>query len=140
MLKRMIIIAVAFACGSPFSGCYTKVAYGKLSKPEWKEGHRDQYFHEYDWGKEWDNYYWSPTTRSIFNGASSQKGQASDAGQKRAHRYGEEDGCLSDCITSCILAPLDIINVFIFGDDDDDNSDDENSGSQDKPQRRRGTE
>ena len=139
MDKRMIMIAIALVGAALFSGCYTKIAYDKLSKPEWKEKHKSQYFQESDWGKEWNSYYWSPTTRNIFAANSSQKKQSADTGNRRTHRYGDGDGCTSDCITGCILIPLDIIDALLFG-DDDDNSDDNNNDSQDKPQRRRGAD
>ena len=129
MLKRVLIITLALGILMIFSGCYTVFASRKVSKDDWRNKHSYLYFSKTTWGKEWNNYYWSPSSNPLFGSSKDSKSKKSNSTYR--DRYDPNPECiLADC---CLEGIWDAI----FGNDNDDD-DDNGDNPTDEPTRRRG--
>lgn len=141
MFRRIIILVALLAVLFALAGCYTTITTKKLTSKQWRKTHRYQYFSKTKWGKAWNRYYWSPTSRPLFS--KSKRTDAKKTGKidndhteryKGEYREPPQHTCIDDCASSCIF------NFFytIFGSDESDDSADDDENQPEKPKRRRG--
>ncbi len=119
-----------------FYGCYTTIASKKLSKSEWRKTHSYQYFSGTEWGKQWNSYYWSPTSLGFPSSSTDSPEAKHKRKYSRADYWSDEctDACASGCKHGCIWSLLDAIF------ENHDNDDDDGGNGENEPPRRRGTE
>ncbi len=155
MQKRFAYIAIAIIALMPLllSGCYTIIATKKLTRKNWRKKHRYQYFSKTKWGKTWNTYYWSPSTKD-FLGRSIHKKLEKTAKKKdekkqsypepyykprRYHYSNDFDACVGGCVEGCTSSCLSDIFDSIFGNDNQNESDNDTIPPPDEqPRRRRG--